>query len=103
MEAIKKLKEVSLISKVMKELELNTGLKREKEDEKQHLNILTHFIIDLCDKSNNLDEFIKKLNDSDSDFPLSLIQNLFNMIKEVKGKNTDRSQGNKNNINNINN
>lgn len=93
MNAINQLKEIFLLNKVVKELEISTGLKKENEEDKKMLNILANFVIDLCVKSKNLDEFIRKLNENESDFPLTAVQNLFRMIKEVKGSGEEQKKG----------
>jgi len=85
MDAINKMKEICLFNKIFKELEINTGLKKEKEEEKKLIHILTNFVIDLCNSSKNLDEFIKKMNDNDSEFSLATIKHLYFTIKEAKG------------------
>ena len=84
MEAISKMKDLCLSTKILKELEINTGLKKEKEEDRKLLHVLTNFIIDLCNSSKSLDDFIKKMNDNDSEFSLATIRHLYFTIKEAR-------------------
>jgi ATP-dependent RNA helicase DHX8/PRP22 len=88
MDAMKKFKELCLINKVKKELEINIGLKPEDEGSKETLKIITDYIMDMCSKSKSLDDFINKL-EGGADLPLSVIKNLYNIIKEGRGGETN--------------
>ena len=85
MDGVKKLKEIHLLNKVMDELAFETNLSKENEEEKNNLKILSKFIIHLCDESQNLKEFIKKLIDNQAEFSSQIINNLYNMIKSSRG------------------
>ena len=85
MEGFKKLKEIHLLNKVMDELAFETNLSKEKEEENNNLKILSKFIIHLCDESNDINEFIKKLIDNQAEFSSQIINNLYNMIKSSRG------------------
>ena len=85
MEGFKKLKEIHLLNKVMDELAFETNLSKEKEEENNNLKILSKFIIHLCDESNDINEFIKKLIDNQAELSSQIINNLYNMIKSSRG------------------
>ena len=83
MDAIKRFKEICLFNKVMKELEISTSLKKEIESEKEQLNILTNYIIDMASSCKDLNDFINKLNGSDADFNISTINIIYATVKEL--------------------
>jgi len=70
---IAKLRELSLINKVMKELENYLNIKEKA---------LAEFIIHIGMKSNSLEEFVKTLDEKDADFTLDFMRNLFEIIKK---------------------
>jgi len=84
MDAIKKFKEINLFNKIMKELEISTSMKKENEDEKEQLTILTKFIINLASNSKDLNDFVFKLEESEADFNIATINNIYKSVKELK-------------------
>ncbi len=93
---MKKFKELCLINKVKKELEINIGLKPEDEGSKETLKIITDYIMDMCSKSKNLEDFINKL-EGGADLSIAVLKNLYNIIKEGQGGQSTDS-GNSNNF-----
>ena len=73
MNEISKLRELSLINKVMKELENYLNIKEKT---------LAEFIIHIGIKSNSLEEFVKTLDEKDADFTLEFMKNLYEIIKK---------------------
>ncbi len=96
MDAIRKFKEINLFNKIMKELEISTSLKRDNEEEKEQLTILTNFIINLASKAKNVNEFIYKLEESEAEFNISTINNIYSTVKELKGFQKNENEKNYN-------
>ena len=48
--------------------------------------VLAEFIIELAKNSQDQNQFIKNLNDADAEFPLTLIEKLFSIIKKMLPK-----------------
>lgn len=84
MDAIKRFKEINLFNKIMKELEISTSLKKEIEEEKEQLIILTNYVIDLASDAQDVNQFMKKLQESEAEFSISTINNIFSIVKELK-------------------
>lgn len=100
MDAIRKFKEINLFNKIMKELEISTSLKKENEEEKEQLTILTNFIINLASDSQDVNDFIKKLQESEAEFGLSTINNIYTIVKELTDFRKKDNKENKINITN---
>jgi hypothetical protein len=98
MEAIKKLKEISLINKIMKEVENYTCLKRDREDEKRNLDILTNYIINLATKAINCDDFMTQMFKNDAEFPIEVLKSMYMTIKDVKQQVVEKLPKRSNNI-----
>ena len=48
--------------------------------------VLAEFIIELAKNSQDQNQFIKNFNDADAEFPLTLIEKLFSIIKKMLPK-----------------
>ncbi|XP_026682940.1 ATP-dependent RNA helicase DHX8-like isoform X2 [Diaphorina citri] len=77
MDEVQKLEHLSLVSKVCTELENHLGL-----DDKD----LAEFIIDLADKSDNVESFKKALEENGAEFSDSFMTNLHRIILHMKPK-----------------
>lgn len=75
MSVLRKIQYLSLVSKIVKELE-NHGEPSSKD--------LAEFIIDLYDGNEKLDKFKRALIDNEADFDDSLIESLFNIINLMR-------------------
>ena len=72
-----KLEGISVLSRVVKELEQQTYVKDSKA---------AQYIIHLYDISPTVNDFIKQLEKSSADFPIFFMQNLYNILLKMKPK-----------------
>eukprot|EP01027_Heterolobosea_sp_BB2_P018965 GEZU01026652.1.p1 GENE.GEZU01026652.1~~GEZU01026652.1.p1 ORF type:complete len:1165 (+),score=380.96 GEZU01026652.1:84-3578(+) len=79
MDELEKLQYLSLVSKICVELENHLGMGDK---------VLAEFIVDLADKSNNVDNFRSQLVENGAEFPESFVLNLWNIINRMRPKKT---------------
>jgi ATP-dependent RNA helicase DHX8/PRP22 len=88
---MQKLREISLIDKIMSQVAASTGLNKNIEEEKQGLEILTKYIVDLAFQSQTSDQFINKMYEQEANFSIETLKTIFLTVKETKGYSTQTS------------
>jgi ATP-dependent RNA helicase DHX8/PRP22 len=84
-EKMQRLKEISLINKLMIDVAAGLGLNKNIEQDKKDLEMITKFIIGIAVESNNSDQFINKMYEQDANFSIDTLKSMFMTIKDVKG------------------
>jgi ATP-dependent RNA helicase DHX8/PRP22 len=83
-EGIKKLKEISLMNKIIKIVEEQMRLNREKQEEKEQLTMLSNYFIHLASTAKDSKEFINQMFEKGAEFSLEIMERIYQMVREVK-------------------